>query len=358
MTATRPRVQDFTADPGRFPIEVSADPVFELLLSLFAYSAMEDGSPDNYSVGSAWLDAVRSQASPELSEALEQLAGTGDIWIEMVGLALALPDPLTAEGLVRHLRAMDPVDLRLDILIRGCMHCSDELDDDVVRTAAIGTDGALERLTEAAACEPSPGTRRVLEMSPEESAELLTSTIEWFDRDVFHGGGDIGPVLARDADHKRALSRTMTAPRLVELATNGITFEPEQDVDGIVLIPSAVIRPWVTIASHGRWKIFCYPIAEEHLTADPDSPPLRLVEIYKALGDERRLRLLRMVSEEPASLAEITDRIGLAKSTVHHHLSILRQAGLVLITIGTDKVYSLRRDAVPEAADLLAGFLS
>ena len=50
--------------------------------------------------------------------------------------------------------------------------------------------------------------------------------------------------------------------------------------------------------------------------------------------------------------------VRLAKSTVHHHLSILRQAGLVRVAVSEDdKEYSLRRDALPEVGRMLAGFL-
>ena len=358
MTVTGPRVQDFTGDPGRFPVEIVADPVVELLLSLFSYSSMQAESLADFAVGEDWFEGVHTAASGELLGALDALEGTAEIWIELIGTVLSLPAPHSVAGLVEHLRSLDPVQLRLDSIVRGCMRCGSGIDANLQERAAAGEDGAIDELASATDRPASHGVLSLLEMDPAETVDLLASTIEWFDRDVFHGGGDIADVLERDAEHKRAMAKTMKAPQLVETATNGITFEMQPEVDGIVLIPSVVIRPWVTIGSHDRQKFFCYPVAEEHLTADPGSPPIHLVEVYKALGDQRRLRLLRILAEGPMALADVTEQIGLAKSTVHHHLSILRQAGLVLITVGADKEYSLRRDAIPEAADLLAGFLT
>jgi DNA-binding transcriptional ArsR family regulator len=358
MTVSGPRVRDFTGDAGRFPVEIVASPVFELLMSLFAYSAIEDGSLADFAAGNEWHQGVVAQSSPELTEALASLAGSGEIWIALLGTTLELPSPRSIDQLVRHLREVDPVEFRLQTIIQCCIHCGDAADADQQERAAAGDQQAIDAVISAAGGKTSPGVTHLLQLEASAAAELIASTIEWFERDVFHGGGDIVDVLERDAEHKRAMANTMDAPQLVETATNGITFEMQSEVDGIVLIPSVVVRPWVTIGSHRRKRIFCYPVAEEHLTADADSPPMHLVDVYKALGDERRLQLLRFLAEGPTSLADLTERIGMAKSTVHHHLSLLRQAGLVLITLGTDKAYSLRDGAIPEAADLLAGFLT
>ncbi len=80
--------------------------------------------------------------------------------------------------------------------------------------------------------------------------------------------------------------------------------------------------------------------------------------LYKALGDERRLRMLSILNEGDAGLMEIAERVDLAKSTTHHHLRILRSAGLVRVTVGENKSYSLRREGVPEAARLLDAYLT
>jgi len=51
--------------------------------------------------------------------------------------------------------------------------------------------------------------------------------------------------------------------------------------------------------------------------------------LLRLLGDETRLRLLRLVSREALNVSELTAILGVAQSGVSRHLSLLRDAGLV-----------------------------
>jgi DNA-binding transcriptional ArsR family regulator len=73
--------------------------------------------------------------------------------------------------------------------------------------------------------------------------------------------------------------------------------------------------------------------------------------------DDRRLRVLRNLADSDASLAEVAKDSDIAKSTLHHHLMLLRAAGLVGVQIGDTKRYSLRRDTISEAASSLEYYL-
>jgi ArsR family transcriptional regulator, arsenate/arsenite/antimonite-responsive transcriptional repressor len=54
------------------------------------------------------------------------------------------------------------------------------------------------------------------------------------------------------------------------------------------------------------------------------------IRIFKALGDQSRIRILKMLEIRPLCVCEITDVLNLATSTVSKHLSLLRDAGLIL----------------------------
>lgn len=54
-----------------------------------------------------------------------------------------------------------------------------------------------------------------------------------------------------------------------------------------------------------------------------------MLQIFKVLADETRLRILGMVSEQPCSVEELATRLQLKEPTVSHHLTRLKQAGLV-----------------------------
>ena len=51
--------------------------------------------------------------------------------------------------------------------------------------------------------------------------------------------------------------------------------------------------------------------------------------LYRLLGDEARLRLLRVLSGERLNVTELTGVLGLAQSGVSRHLGLLKDAGLV-----------------------------
>ena len=54
-----------------------------------------------------------------------------------------------------------------------------------------------------------------------------------------------------------------------------------------------------------------------------------LLKILKALGDETRIRIIKMLLERALCVCELTDVLGINQSSVSHHLKILEDAGLV-----------------------------
>src|SRR5689334_9028921 len=51
--------------------------------------------------------------------------------------------------------------------------------------------------------------------------------------------------------------------------------------------------------------------------------------LYRLLGDEARLRLLRVLGRERSNVTELTGILGVAQSNVSRHLGLLKDAGLV-----------------------------
>lgn len=54
------------------------------------------------------------------------------------------------------------------------------------------------------------------------------------------------------------------------------------------------------------------------------------VNIFKALSDLNRLRILKALQSRVLCVCEIRELIGLANSTVSQHLSILKECGFIL----------------------------
>ena len=56
---------------------------------------------------------------------------------------------------------------------------------------------------------------------------------------------------------------------------------------------------------------------------------LDCISALKALGEETRLRILRLLYEETLSVNEISERLGATQYNVSKHLRVMREAGLL-----------------------------
>ncbi len=54
-----------------------------------------------------------------------------------------------------------------------------------------------------------------------------------------------------------------------------------------------------------------------------------LVEIFKALSDENRIKILQMLSNGELCACDIQDQFQLTQPTISHHMKVLMQSGLV-----------------------------
>lgn len=89
------------------------------------------------------------------------------------------------------------------------------------------------------------------------------------------------------------------------------------------------------------------------IDAHPDRGSLSAAtSLFRGLGDGARLAILRHLTEGEQRVVDLTDRLGLAQSTVSAHCACLRDCGLVEARPeGRATVYSLA--APGELIDLL-----
>ncbi|MEO6061479.1 MAG: metalloregulator ArsR/SmtB family transcription factor [Thermoflexales bacterium] len=67
---------------------------------------------------------------------------------------------------------------------------------------------------------------------------------------------------------------------------------------------------------------------KSHSPLDPD----RMAERLKVLAEPKRLRILNLLMEGVQCNCELGDALDMAPNLISHHLSMLRQAGLVEVT--------------------------
>ena len=353
-------VLDLTHRQAPPALEIRASAADELLMSLCAFTAGGEQWA-GYDVGPAWFKAVQMDASPDLCAAISAFsAGYQKIWAQLLSLVEETPQPREVPAFLAHLKATTARHLYLHLLGYYLAGSRGTTRPEIILEAANGDPGA-KRTFLAASFPEDPDwqnvLRHLLSLGAEQAKQQVLDILAGWYREVFQKReATIMPILVRDAAAKRKLSRTVPVERLIELATNGVAYEPEAGIHRVVLIPTVVMRPWVVISEHQDTKIFCYPAAES-LTAEDNAPPTQLLRLHQSLGDERRLRILRELAYRRLTLQEMAAFLGVAPSTMHHHLAALRAAGLVTLHPGTEKRYTLRRNALASVADLLHAYV-
>ena len=344
-------------NPPRAVIEVS--PAYELLLSVLA--AFDDEDLDTRDLGAEWVDETRARAGDDLVARVRAISGENcDTFTHLAGLVHDTPAPRTVPAFLEHLRGTDPLEILLHLVQFYARDLRRMTPASVIRAAVAGDADARAEFLKTSYPEWT-GWRdylaMVLDHDPEElKAELIEVLELWAERVWKPESLTIMPILERDAAVKRELQETLPLERFISTATNGVEFSPRPGIEWIVLTPSFVNRPLVTYNEFGDTLLIAYPVADESVTAETDAPPLRLVRLSKALGDEKRLRILRALTDGEKGLMELADMFGVAKTTMHHHLIVLRSAGLISAVVGA-KRYRLRDEAVPDVGMLLSAYL-
>ena len=80
---------------------------------------------------------------------------------------------------------------------------------------------------------------------------------------------------------------------------------------------------------------------------------MELLKILRLLGDENRVRVLRLLNQEELSVAELQEILGMGQSRISMQLSQLKQAGFVEVRRVGQK--SLYRVTAPSGAEIVLG---
>jgi len=303
-----------------------------------------NGDPpfDNFEHGEDIARAVKRGLPQSVLTASSRLRTPhGDPWSSL--LAKMAADGETANdfaAVLARLEASTPGEVKLTML--GFYHAAHR-DAAVYRAVAAGDRGAIEHFRLVAAAEGrEKEVEPLLEITATDLRRMVIDALTDLPSDLY-AGLSAAEMLERDAlETQRRLLDSVGMEGVIERLTRGLMYKPEPGITEVVLVPSLVHRPWTLVLEHRHRKVFCYSC---RLDAELSAPDLGLIAIYRALGDGTRLRILRRLATGQASVAQMSDQLGLAKSTVHEHLLSLRTAGLVRLRPGGFEL-------VPELPDL------
>jgi DNA-binding transcriptional ArsR family regulator len=292
-------------------------------MSLLAFDFR--GRPDELDVDGRWFDDVASAVGPEVVATLEDAdVPLSPLWSALVPIATAVERDASAASLV------DAVHSLRAGRLRALLTASGDPDEEITRLLDHGLGRVLGR------------ARSVVRV--------------WVDAVWRPVAAETAAVLDAAADAARARAGELDTTQLVASVTNGVRYDGS-GYERFVLLPTVAMRPWNVMSDDGTTAYVCFPVPAEILARPRDEPPEQLLKLGRAIGDDRRLRILRRLATGDASLAQLADHVDLGKSTVHHHLVQLRAAGLVWVRPGADREYSLRPEAIDAIAPLLADYL-
>jgi DNA-binding transcriptional ArsR family regulator len=354
------RVRDLSRPGGRLVAEVEASEASEVLVSMCVLAGEEDYS--TYDVGAERLAAARDRLSPELrADVADLYKGYEKIPAHLLGLTAETAKPRTFAAFMDHIEDVSAAELYLHLL-GYYMGSHRPVEADRIEAAANGDDAARREFLDAGKDWPDWELiySNLFRLGADEVAARIRSLLpRWHEEAFLPFRDEAMTAIEADAAVKLDMLTTTPPERMAELVTSGYRYTPGPQIHRLIFFPSYLERPWVLLGEHKQTKIFCYPAAVAPEIRDAPTSEA-LARLYKALGDEGRLRVLKLLRSGPVSLAQATETLGVAKSTAHHHLSILRHAGLVLIqdSEGKDRTeYSLRDDLLPGAGDLLRTYL-
>lgn len=319
------------------PVEVAAGTGPSLLVALAAAASR-----------------LGAESDPALETALEAVGDTsGETWLNLVGIALDGGAPYTAERLLDALTALDGVELRRNLLGRYAWSWCSLAGADVIEAAASGDDAAAQDLLAhpryyAGRAEASLSV--LLALDGDETRRRIVRAVE-VGSELLVDERSAAAVEAAEDDAEAAL-RELPSLAAIERLTEGYRYVPEPEAERVVLVPHLEPVPQLVLTQHRDARVIAYR-ARVELEAGA-----RLLTLGKALSDPKRVEILALVSRGTARVPDLVERTGLSRSTVHHHLSHLRDAGLVALE-GNARSYTFtaRPRAAADAAALLADVL-
>ena len=273
-----------------YKVSVLASPIYELLLSFSLYKRQT--LMKYLDLGSKWPLEVEDSLSPELKEVI---ASKENLFFEDLLVLFIEQSPYKNE-----------IDSFFDWL--GNMSAGE----------------LFERI--ASSLDDKMTLPTNLLDQRDQSIKLLKEwNKEYFQ---FHNEGVLEQLKAEEESKWKMLEEKSKED--VILQASRFIIESET-VKNVCLLPSLHIQPMAFI-DHLKDTLY--------ITYSVKNPKDKLTEVLrftKALSDEKRLKILQFLSHGSHTFTDIVSEIGMAKGNIHHHLSILRGAGLVNIHIRDER---------------------
>jgi DNA-binding transcriptional ArsR family regulator len=338
------KVIDLTAPPRQLRVRIDRSPAYDFLACLFLLERYDRGL--DFEVSAEWVARARRALGADLRADLALCFPKAGRSLGLVGLLEHTPDA-SIRVFIKNV-ASTPPEVLLELMLAEAL--ADRQARPLLRAAVGGSSPAIETFLAATHSEVDRAAlRRLVGLPPSEAkARLVRLLRESYTKIYAPEEAVVLPLLERDVESLTKRAVTLNPSDLVEQATGGFVVGPDAVQNGVVLAPTYFFRPYNLATAYHGVRVFIYPI---QTSPERDAPPPDLVRLYKALGDETRLKILRLLGTREMYLQELAKALGVSHVTVLHHLYVLRAAHLVQVVERDNlKYYRLRADRAREAA--------
>ncbi len=349
--AAGPQVRDLASPSAGFVIEWDARSLYDFLFSLTGDAGATEDLPET---DRAWLRDARAALAPEIAAEVTELFGA-QLGIFLAAFVVERPGIATVDQLLDALAAVSTHELIATVL-RDFAHDADLAP--LLERASTGD--AEARAALQAATSGHQAELGILLDDPAGAQQRIVRVLRAWAVPFGTIEPRIRAIEDRDVALRAADRGAFGGSELIERTTGGIRWLPEVGIRRVILAPSYFSRPFNYLLAGDGWRFFGYPVSDDALeVGDRLAPPPAMVRLHRALGDETRMRILKLLAGQDLYLTEIAQHLELSKPTIKHHLALLRSAGLVtVVEAGSVIYYNLRRDRLEAASSELSTFLT
>ena len=131
------------------------------------------------------------------------------------------------------------------------------------------------------------------------------------------------------------------------------------ETNPLVLCPSFFVWPHLRVNCDPPWPLaLVYTAPQLARQARPRVPQAELLRGLRAVADDTRLRVLKLIAERPRTTQELEPLVGLSRAGLSKSLQRLAEVGLITPKReGYYVVYSLDRERLESLGETLGGFL-
>jgi DNA-binding transcriptional ArsR family regulator len=276
-------------------------------------------------------------------------------FITLLGWVHANVERPSAKAVLAAFDAADPAELRLAALGYHRVAMTSVTPPDTIRAAAAGDPdaiGAMQRTSYPRLRHWQATLEHVLATDPVTFRDELVEGLRGWYRAAF---GDLEASIRARQAADAAVANDLVAERgllgAIEVLAPGMTFAHAFGQAVVVLVPSLVLAPRWALTDYDRTLVIAYPVMDR---TSPAAQVERLARLADALGDPIRIRAIRDLRAGPRTTSDLARRLGVPRTSLQHHLSVLTEAGLVAMAVDDASTgrLELRPAALAELARL------